>query len=145
MFCLLPLHRKRISNGGTGVEGSFRFLNRVWRLVDDHLEKIKDAPVYDGKAHLDGDLKDSIGKPTPPSRRSPAISRIGFILIPPSVPSWSLSTHLQGLGSRSWRRGVERVSGKEAVESTILLLFRWFTLLRTGDAGKSFAQHAAEV
>ncbi|KAF0120022.1 MAG: leucyl-tRNA synthetase [bacterium] len=31
-----------------GVEGAFRFINRVWRMVTGNLEKIKDIPPYAG-------------------------------------------------------------------------------------------------
>lgn len=41
-----------------GVEGSFRFLNRVWRLVLDNLEEISKVSVYKGKRDLQGPLKD---------------------------------------------------------------------------------------
>jgi leucyl-tRNA synthetase len=59
MFCLFASPpEKDLEWSEQGVEGSFRFLNRVWRLVDDHLEKIREAPVYDGRTVLDGDLKD---------------------------------------------------------------------------------------
>jgi leucyl-tRNA synthetase len=59
MFCLFASPpEKDLEWSEQGVEGSFRFLNRVWRLVDDHIEKIKSAPVYDGKTPLSGDLKD---------------------------------------------------------------------------------------
>jgi leucyl-tRNA synthetase len=38
-----------------GVEGCYRFLNRVWRVVSDNLELIKDATVPDA---LEGDAAD---------------------------------------------------------------------------------------
>jgi leucyl-tRNA synthetase len=59
MFCLFASPpEKDLEWSEQGVEGSFRFLNRVWRLVDDHVEKIKAAPAYDGKTPVSGDLKD---------------------------------------------------------------------------------------
>jgi leucyl-tRNA synthetase len=59
MFCLFASPpEKDLEWSEQGVDGSFRFLNRVWRLVDDHIEEIKAAPKYDGRTSLSGDLKD---------------------------------------------------------------------------------------
>jgi leucyl-tRNA synthetase len=41
-----------------GVEGGFRFINRVWRLVEDWLPAIEKAAPFAGKPeHLEGELK----------------------------------------------------------------------------------------
>ncbi len=59
VFCLFASPpEKDLEWSEQGVEGSFRFLNRVWRLVDDHIEKIKAGPRYDGRTPLPGGLKD---------------------------------------------------------------------------------------
>jgi len=58
MFCLFASPPERdLEWSDQGVEGSFRFLNRVWRLVVDNLEEILKVPVYEGKETLSGDLK----------------------------------------------------------------------------------------
>ena len=58
MFCLFASPPERdLEWSEQGVEGSFRFLNRVWRLVSDNLEEISEVPIYDGRAALSGDLK----------------------------------------------------------------------------------------
>ncbi|MEE9614526.1 MAG: leucine--tRNA ligase [Thermodesulfobacteriota bacterium] len=41
-----------------GVEGSYRFLGRVWRLVNDNAELLKGSEPYTG-GELDGPLKDA--------------------------------------------------------------------------------------
>ncbi len=41
-----------------GVEGCYRFLNRVWRLVTEHLPAIKDVRPYRGEPELEGFLKE---------------------------------------------------------------------------------------
>ncbi len=41
-----------------GVEGGYRFLNRVWRLVTEHLPLVKDVEAYSGGERLDGSLKE---------------------------------------------------------------------------------------
>jgi leucyl-tRNA synthetase len=38
-----------------GIEGSFRFLNRVWRMVCDNQERIKDIPPNRGEQALEGE------------------------------------------------------------------------------------------
>lgn len=59
MFCLFASPPERdLEWSEQGVEGSFRFLNRVWRLVLDNLEEISKVPTYDGKEPLSGELKD---------------------------------------------------------------------------------------
>jgi len=58
MFCLFASPPERdLEWNDQGVEGSYRFLNRIWRLVTDHLEDIKRVPVFDGRGPLSGELK----------------------------------------------------------------------------------------
>lgn len=40
-----------------GVEGAFRFINRVWRMVIGNLEKIKDIPPYAGGEPIPDNLR----------------------------------------------------------------------------------------
>jgi leucyl-tRNA synthetase len=40
-----------------GVEGSFRFLSRVWRMVAGNIERFRDIFPYSGKDHLPDNLK----------------------------------------------------------------------------------------
>ena len=59
MFCLFASPPERdFEWSDKGVEGSFRFLNRVWRLVKENLKEISDIPVYEGEESLQGHLKD---------------------------------------------------------------------------------------
>jgi leucyl-tRNA synthetase len=59
MFCLFASPPERdLEWSDEGVEGSFRFLNRVWRLVVNHIEEISKVPVYERKKSLSGHLKD---------------------------------------------------------------------------------------
>ncbi|UCF57095.1 MAG: leucine--tRNA ligase [Deltaproteobacteria bacterium] len=58
MFCLFASPPERdLEWNDQGVEGSFRFLNRVWRLVAEHLKEISRVPTYDGEEPLSGHLK----------------------------------------------------------------------------------------
>ncbi|MBM4272365.1 MAG: leucine--tRNA ligase [Deltaproteobacteria bacterium] len=57
-FCLFAAPpEKDLEWSDQGVEGSFRFLNRVWRIVMDYLDDIKDVTPCDGKEPLEDDLK----------------------------------------------------------------------------------------
>ncbi len=59
MFCLFASPPERdLEWNDQGVEGSFRFLNRIWRLVVDNLGEISKVPTYDGKEPLSGELRD---------------------------------------------------------------------------------------
>lgn len=59
-FCLFAAPPERdLEWSEQGVEGGFRFLNRVWRLAASVMEAIKDAKPFDGNADdLDGQLRE---------------------------------------------------------------------------------------
>jgi leucyl-tRNA synthetase len=55
MFCLFASPPERdLEWSDQGVEGSFRFLNRIWRLVTENIAPISNVEPYDGKASLNG-------------------------------------------------------------------------------------------
>ena len=63
IFCLFAAPpEKDLEWSDQGVEGSFRFLNRVWRIVMDYMDDIRDVSPLDDGADLDGDLKALIKK-----------------------------------------------------------------------------------
>ena len=54
MFCLFASPPERdLEWSETGVDGSFRFLNRIWRLATENLDALKAAAVYDGSGDLE--------------------------------------------------------------------------------------------
>ncbi|MCX5845826.1 MAG: leucine--tRNA ligase [Deltaproteobacteria bacterium] len=58
MFCLFAAPpEKDLEWSDQGIEGSFRFLNREWRIVIDYLNDIRDVTSFDGKQALEGELK----------------------------------------------------------------------------------------
>ena len=58
MFCLFASPPdKDLEWNDQGVEGSYRFLNRVWRLVVTHIDKITRVTAYDGRETLSGQLR----------------------------------------------------------------------------------------
>ncbi|PKN62884.1 MAG: leucine--tRNA ligase [Deltaproteobacteria bacterium HGW-Deltaproteobacteria-15] len=59
MFCLFASPPERdLEWNDQGVEGSFRFLHRVWRLVDDNVDALNRVVPYAGGETLSGALKD---------------------------------------------------------------------------------------
>jgi leucyl-tRNA synthetase len=59
MFCLFASPpEKDLEWSDQGVEGSFRFLGRVWRIVADYLDDVKDIKPFAGEGDLEGELKD---------------------------------------------------------------------------------------
>ena len=58
LFCLFAAPPERdLDWSDQGVEGAFRFLNRVWRMVADHLSILDSINSFDGNAELDEQLK----------------------------------------------------------------------------------------
>jgi leucyl-tRNA synthetase len=58
MFCLFASPpEKDLEWSDQGVEGSYRFLNRVWRLVVDNLDGLMKVPPYDGEQPLSDPLR----------------------------------------------------------------------------------------
>ncbi|MEQ8204350.1 MAG: class I tRNA ligase family protein, partial [Smithellaceae bacterium] len=58
IFCLFAAPpEKDLEWSDQGVDGSFRFLNRLWRIFDDYLEDIQAVPAALDNVALEGDLK----------------------------------------------------------------------------------------
>ncbi len=58
IFCLFASPpEKDLEWSDQGVEGSFRFLSRTWRIVMDYLEAVREVPAFTGQEALEGDLK----------------------------------------------------------------------------------------
>jgi leucyl-tRNA synthetase len=58
LFCLFAAPPERdLDWSDQGVEGAYRFLNRVWRLVGDHSEEMRGVMPFDGSTDLSGQSK----------------------------------------------------------------------------------------
>ena len=58
MFCLFASPPERdLEWSDQGVEGAYRFLNRVWRLVSDNIDHLKNASAVSSEEDLDENLK----------------------------------------------------------------------------------------
>jgi len=63
MFCLFASPPERdLEWSDEGVEGSWRFLNRLWRLISENREHLSTVNPYDGSSALIPGLKDIYGK-----------------------------------------------------------------------------------
>ena len=59
MFCLFAAPPERdLEWSDQGVDGSFRFLNRVWRIVLDYADDINEVTPSDGTDNISDDLKE---------------------------------------------------------------------------------------
>ena len=58
LFCLFAAPPERdLDWSDQGVEGAYRFLNRVWRLVRDYADAVAGTAPLDDKENLTGDLQ----------------------------------------------------------------------------------------
>jgi len=58
MFCLFAAPPERdLEWSDQGVDGSFRFLSRIWRITMDYLEDLAEIEPFDDTTELEGDLK----------------------------------------------------------------------------------------
>jgi len=58
IFCLFAAPpEKDLEWSDQGVEGSFRFISRIWRIVADYGDDIRNIAPFDGKAELEDALK----------------------------------------------------------------------------------------
>jgi len=64
LFCLFAAPpEKDLEWSAQGVEGGYRFLNRVWRLAFNHMNSIKEAVPFDGSPdELEGKYRDVFKK-----------------------------------------------------------------------------------
>jgi leucyl-tRNA synthetase len=59
MFCLFASPPERdLEWSDEGVEGAWRFLNRLWRLVEEYGEPLSRTRPYDGVQEISADLRD---------------------------------------------------------------------------------------
>ena len=64
LFCLFAAPPERdLEWSEQGVEGGYRFLNRVWRLASNWIDSIKEVPPFDGSSdQLKGRIRDLFKK-----------------------------------------------------------------------------------
>ena len=125
LFCLFASPpEKSLEWSDKGVEGAFRFLNRVWRLVTDNIDNLNGVTPYDGIGDLPDDLSELHRKSNITIKRvgSDIEGRFHFNTAIAAVMELVNETN-QVLAS-----GFERMDAtawavmREAVETTIIML-----------------------
>ena len=92
IFCLFASPpEKDLEWSEQGVEGSFRFLGRLWRIFDEYVEDIRGAAPAAGPLELTDDVKALRRKRIRRSARSRRISKTASTSTRPSARSWNWS------------------------------------------------------
>lgn len=121
MFCLFASPPERdLEWSDRGVEGSYRFLNRVWRLVVENMEPISKVEPYDRKTPLNGPESDLHRKTHQTIKKvtNDIEDRFHFNTAISAVMELvnEISKYVSSDGNKEW--SVVR----EAVETTVVLL-----------------------
>ncbi len=120
MFCLFASPpEKDLEWSDQGVEGSFRFLNRVWRLVYENHHWLKEVEPYRGRAPVDQNMK------TLRQKTHKAIKKVGE-----DIERFHFNTAISAImelvnalyQSKSNEDPVARSVFREAIETVTLLL-----------------------
>ena len=88
LFCLFAAPpEKDLEWSEQGVDGGYRFLNRIWRLAADWMDSVQGVSAYDGGLMTWTRRSNRFfARRTRPSARSRGTSRSGFTSIRPSAP-----------------------------------------------------------
>jgi len=125
LFCLFASPpEKSLEWSDQGVDGAFRFLNRVWRLVTDNLEGLSAVSPYDGTADIDENLAELHRKSNLTIKRvtSDIETRFHFNTAIAAVmelvneTNQYLSGNLETMDATAW------AVVREAVETTVVML-----------------------
>jgi len=124
MFCLFASPPdKDLEWSEQGVDGSHRFLQRVWRLVADHLGELKNVKAYDGKTDLAEPVKSVHRKTHETIKRvtSDIENRFHFNTAISAVMELVNETN-QFLNAEGDKGEIEWSVVRKSIETTILLL-----------------------
>jgi len=124
MFCLFASPPdKDLEWSDQGVEGSYRFLNRIWRLVTQNLDNLAAVPAYEGKETLTGQLR-ALYRKTHETIRKVTVDiedRFHFNTAVSAVMELVNDVN-QFLNSEEKRDHIAWSVVREAVEATVVLL-----------------------
>ncbi|MFH1084022.1 MAG: leucine--tRNA ligase [Pseudomonadota bacterium] len=124
MFCLFASPPdKDLEWNDQGVEGSYRFLHRVWRLVVSYIDEIKGVPAYEGREALSGQLRSLYRKTHETIRKvtGDIENRFHFNTAISAVMELVNEVN-QFLNSREQKDEIAWSVIREAVEATVVLL-----------------------
>jgi len=125
LFCLFASPpEKSLEWSDQGVEGAFRFLNRVWRLVTDNLEGLSSASPYDRSGDLFGDLAELHRKSNLTIKRvtSDIENRFHFNTAISAVMELVNETNQYLSGSAENMDATAWAVVRDAVETTVIML-----------------------
>lgn len=123
LFCLFAAPpEKDLDWSEQGVEGAFRFLARVWRLVQNYAEVIKKVEPYRGQSELPPELKILRRKVHQTIRKVTADIEERFHFNTAISAIMELVNHIYQLEFSSIASPVKNEVLREAIETTILLL-----------------------
>jgi len=124
VFCLFAAPpEKGLEWSDQGVEGVFRFLNRVWRLVIDHLADITGVSPYDGGEPLEGRARDLYRKTHQTIKRvtNDIDTRFHFNTAIAAVMEL-VNEIMQFVNAESIKDDISWAVIRESVEATVVLL-----------------------
>jgi leucyl-tRNA synthetase len=124
MFCLFASPpEKDLEWSDQGVEGSSRFLHRVWRLVEGNIEEIGKVTPYGGVEDLSEDLRNLHRKTHQTIKKVSSDIEDRFHLNTAISAVMELVNEVnRALGSDAVKKPLFWAVAKEAVETTIVLL-----------------------
>ncbi len=125
LFCLFASPpEKSLEWSDAGVEGAYRFLNRVWRLVADNIEDLNGVRAYDGSGDIPEDLSDLHRKSNLTIKRvsSDIETRFHFNTAISAVMELLNETNQFLAGASGKMNGMSRAVVREAVETIIVML-----------------------
>lgn len=124
MFCLFASPPERdLEWSDQGVEGSYRFLNRLWRLVLDNLEGVKSAPRLDGEGDLSGALRNLHRKTHQTIRKVTRDIEDRFHFNTAVAAVMELVNEINAVLNSEEENGPDSLSViREAIEATVVLL-----------------------
>ncbi|MCD6138690.1 MAG: leucine--tRNA ligase [Deltaproteobacteria bacterium] len=105
-----------------GVEGAFRFLKRVWRLVRDNLDRLDGVKPYDGGEELGRDLRQLYRKIHQTIRRVTSDIETRFHFNTAISAVMELVNSVQAMRESAFTDRLGRSVLKLALESIVLLL-----------------------
>jgi leucyl-tRNA synthetase len=123
LFCLFASPpEKDLDWNEQGVEGAFRFLNRVWRMTVDHLDLLKPVKPFSGPAPADPDLRKLRLKTHATIRKVTGDIEDRFHFNTAISAVMELVNTIYQFDSSAVRDGMALAVIKEAVEAVIVLL-----------------------
>jgi len=123
VFCLFASPpEKDLDWSDQGVEGSYRFINRLWRLVIKFSDKLNDLPPLNGKQNLTDSIKDMRRKTHQTIKKVTEDIEQRFHFNTAIAAVMELVNKIYQIEEKELKFPLSRSVLREALDSTILLL-----------------------